>query len=172
MEWNFVSRTLGFPSDLTDLNLHVCMSKYLAITLWIHFLTYYKKWELRNDWEMLAFQDYAEENQTPPEMPLGDGVSPTIIIFPLVAVLVIICLVVVGVMISRRLRSKSASSGKCIKSVFTLKSRPQPWIAAKITHCTHVGTTYAVHVRNFIGFQLLKVFHWLVWLECIGLVIS
>ncbi|XP_041950169.1 transmembrane protein 154 isoform X2 [Alosa sapidissima] len=56
-----------------------------------------------------------EDDETPgsglsPEMPSTEDLSPTIIIIPLVAVLVIISMVVAAVMISRRLRRKSAGS--------------------------------------------------------------
>ncbi|KAG5286312.1 hypothetical protein AALO_G00013440 [Alosa alosa] len=49
-------------------------------------------------------------NEPPTEMPSTEDLSPTIIIIPLVAVLVIISMVVAAVMISRRLRRKSAGS--------------------------------------------------------------
>lgn len=74
-----------------------------------------------------------DENDTDiTDVPSADQLSLTIIIVPLLAVLVIICMVVAGVMISRWLRSKSATSGKsAIKSV--LKSMPQSWMAVEIT---------------------------------------
>ncbi|XP_062373609.1 transmembrane protein 154 [Sardina pilchardus] len=50
------------------------------------------------------------EEGEPSGEPPPDELSPTIIIIPLVAVLVIISMVVAAVMISRRLRSKSAGS--------------------------------------------------------------
>lgn len=61
------------------------------------------------------------------EMTLVESLSPTIIIIPLVLVLIIICMVVAGVMISRRLRSKASGSGKRLigDRVYSVRSRPR-----------------------------------------------
>ncbi|XP_076150303.1 transmembrane protein 154 isoform X2 [Alosa pseudoharengus] len=60
--------------------------------------------------ETLEDYETPESSGSSPEMPSTDDLSPTIIIIPLVAVLVIISMVVAAVMISRRLRRKSAGS--------------------------------------------------------------
>ncbi|XP_031416118.1 transmembrane protein 154 [Clupea harengus] len=67
-------------------------------------------WQQGSEREFEPAEPTEEDSGDRTEMTLVESLSPTIIIIPLVLVLIIICMVVAGVMISRRLRSKASGS--------------------------------------------------------------